>query len=100
MIVVAGTVRVRPERRAEAVRVAVAMAEATRAEPGCLSYRFAADLADPDTFLVFEEWEDEATLARHFATEHMATFRRAVPRMATRTHDARRAGRAAERSWR
>ena len=81
MIVVAGTVRVRPERRAEAVRVAVAMAEATRAEPGCLSYRFAADLGDPDTFLVFEEWEDEAALARHSATEHMATFRRAVPEL-------------------
>ena len=79
MIVVAGAVRVRPERRAEAVRVAVAMAEATRAEPGCLSYRFAADLGDPNTLLVFEEWEDDASLARHFETEHMASFRRAVP---------------------
>ena len=74
MIVIAGTVPVRPDRRAEAVRVAVAMAEATRAEPGCVTYRFAADL-------VFEEWEDEAALARHFATAHMAAFRRALPEL-------------------
>ena len=81
MIVIAGTVPVRPDRRAEAVRVAVAMAEATRAEPGCVTYRFAADLGDPNTFLVFEEWEDEAALARHFATPHMAEFRRALPEL-------------------
>ena len=79
MIVIAGTVPVRPDRRADAVKAALAMAEATHAEPGCRTYRFAADLGDPNTFLVFEEWEDEAALARHFATEHMATFRRAVP---------------------
>ena len=39
MIVVAGTVRVRPERREEGVRLALEMAEATRAEAGCLAYR-------------------------------------------------------------
>jgi len=81
VIVIAGTVPVRPDRRAEAVRAAVAMAEATRAEPGCVTYRFAADLGDPDTFLVFEEWEDEAALARHFTTAHMAAFRRALPEL-------------------
>jgi len=46
VIVIAGTVPVRPDRRAEAVRVAVAMAEATRAEPGCVTYHFAADLGE------------------------------------------------------
>ena len=79
MIVVAGTVRVKAEKRETAVRAALAMAEATRAEPGCLTYRFSADLADPMTFSIFEEWADEEALARHFATEHMAAFRRAIP---------------------
>ena len=79
MIVIAGTVRVRSERREEAVRVALAMAKASSAEPGCHAYRFSADLVDPSTFYLFEEWEDEAALGRHFATEHMAAFRRAIP---------------------
>lgn len=78
MIVVAGRVAVRHERREEAVRAALAMAEATRAEPGCLAYRFSADLADPDTICVFEEWESDEALARHFQTEHMRTFRAQV----------------------
>jgi quinol monooxygenase YgiN len=79
VIVVAGTVRVKAEKREAAVRAALAMAEATRAEPGCLAYRFSADLADPTTFSIFEEWTDADALARHFATDHMQAFRRAIP---------------------
>jgi quinol monooxygenase YgiN len=79
MIVVAGRIQVNPEVRSEAVRVALTMAEATRAEPGCVSYRFYADLADPNTFFIFEEWESEAALARHFETPHMAEFQSQIP---------------------
>ena len=79
MIVIAGSVRVRPEKRDDAVRAAVAMAEETRAEAGCVSYRFYSDLVDPALFFVFEEWQDEAALARHFASEHMKEFRRVLP---------------------
>jgi quinol monooxygenase YgiN len=79
VIVVAGTVSIRPERREEAVAVAREMARATRAEPGCISYRFYADLEDPTTFFVFEEWESEAALGRHFETEHMRVFQSRLP---------------------
>jgi quinol monooxygenase YgiN len=79
MIVVAGRIRVRPERRAEATRAALVMAEATRREAGCLSYAFYADLVDPDAFLLFEEWESEAALLAHFQTEHMARFLEETP---------------------
>lgn len=78
MIVVAGKVVVRPERREQAIRAALAMAEATRKEAGCLTYQFSADLADPNTILVFEEWESDEALTRHFQTEHMRTFRAGV----------------------
>lgn len=81
MIVVAGTVPVKPERREDAVRVALAMAEATRAEAGCLDYRFYAELADPNTFLIFEEWESDEALAKHFETEHMRAFQASLPGM-------------------
>jgi quinol monooxygenase YgiN len=74
MLVVAGRIAVRPECRADAVRLALEVAEATRAESGCLSYRFYADLEDPGRFFIFEEWRDAAALDAHFATPHMATF--------------------------
>jgi quinol monooxygenase YgiN len=81
MILVAGTVKVRRESRDEAVRLALVMAAATRAEKGCRRYAFHAALDDPDTFFIFEEWESEEALARHFETEHMAAFRRELPRL-------------------
>lgn len=80
MIIVAGTVKVRSETRAEAQRAAAKMVAATRQEAGCRSYGFYPHLDDPDTLLVFEVWDDEAALARHFQTPHMAEFNAAVPR--------------------
>lgn len=80
MIVVAGKVTVKPDARADAVAAAQRMADATRAEPGCISYGFYADVGDPNTILIFEEWADEAALQRHFATPHMAAFAAEIPR--------------------
>jgi len=90
MIVIAGSVRVRPERRAEAVRVAIEMARATRAEAGCLHYRFYAELEEPDTFFIFEQWESADALARHFQSEHMRTFQSALPGLLAGAPDIRR----------
>jgi quinol monooxygenase YgiN len=81
MIVIAGTVRLHPEHRAEAIERALRMAAASEAEPGCRTYRFFADLRDPDTFFIFEEWEDETALAAHFQTAHMAEFREHLPKL-------------------
>ena len=78
-IVIAGNVAVKPERRDEAIRVALAMAKSTVAEPGCVQYRFSADLGDPNTLLIFEEWESDEALARHFQSAHMKTFQQALP---------------------
>ena len=79
MLIVAGRVRIRGERRAEAIAAAQTMARATQAEPGCRSYAFSADLEDPNTFLVFELWDDEAALLAHFQTPHMAAFNAVIP---------------------
>ena len=79
MIVIAGKILVKPERRAEAQRAALAMAEATRREAGCISYAFYADLVEPGTFFIFEEWESDAALAAHFQSEHMARFQQQAP---------------------
>ncbi len=79
MILIAGSVSIRPDRREEAVRAARTMAEATVKELGCISYRFSADLADPAKLFIFEEWESDEALARHFQTEHMREFREKLP---------------------
>lgn len=81
MLVVAGRITVKPERREDAVRLALDVAAETRKEAGCLSYRFYADLEDPGAFFIFEEWRDQAALTAHFATPHMATFIAQVPEL-------------------
>ena len=80
MLVIAGTIKVKPETRAEAVQAAIKMAKATQQEAGCISYGFSADLEDPNTFLIFEQWENDAALTAHFQSPHMAEFNSLVPR--------------------
>ena len=79
MIVIAGKIQVKPERRDEARKAALDMVEATRREAGCVSYAFYADLVEPATFFLFEEWESDAALGAHFQTEHMARFQQQAP---------------------
>lgn len=78
MLVIAGRVRIDPARRDEGIAAAVEMMRATRAEPGCLSYTFSADLEDPGAFRIFEEWESQEALEAHFRSPHMAAFQAAV----------------------
>jgi quinol monooxygenase YgiN len=39
---------------------------ASRAEPGCIVYCFAADPCVPECIQVYELWESESALAQHF----------------------------------
>ena len=79
MIVVAGSVLIDPAKREEAVRVVLAMVEATKKEEGCITYDFYADLADPNRFHVFEEWASQEALDAHFQSAHMAEFQTQLP---------------------
>ena len=55
-----------------------AMIEASRAEEGCLGYSYALDVLDPNKLIIVEKWVDDAALAYHFSTPHMATFQKAL----------------------
>jgi quinol monooxygenase YgiN len=79
MIVVVGRVRTDLGKRAELVRIGQAVAAASRAEAGCISYRLYEDTEIENEFVVVEEWEDETALKRHFATAHVGEFMRAIP---------------------
>jgi quinol monooxygenase YgiN len=63
----------------DAGRAAMAtMVEASRAEEGCISYSYAVDALDPAKLLIVEKWVDDAALAFHFQTPHMAAFQQAL----------------------
>lgn len=74
MIVISGRLAIRSDQRDRAIAAATALMAATRAEPGCREYTFAADLSDPDVFHLFEHWDSEESLKAHFKTPHMAEF--------------------------
>jgi len=90
MILVSGEVEIRPEHRDEAVDLARWMMAETARETGCLTYRFYADLENPDRIRVFELWESQSALDAHIASEHMAEFNRRLPEMLAAAPDIRR----------
>lgn len=63
----------------EAARAAItAMVSASNAEAGCIAYAFTQDVLDPTVLHIVEKWHDDAALAAHFATPHMAAFGAAI----------------------
>jgi len=61
MVVVAGTITFDPARHQAMIAAARRVEERTRAEDGCISYEFFADLTEPGRLHLFEEWEDCTT---------------------------------------
>lgn len=79
MIIVHGTFPVRPEFRDDALELMQTMAVASRSEFGCISYEFYVGLTDPNTLLLFQEWESVEALQSHFETDHMEEFLKHLP---------------------
>lgn len=48
--------------------------EPTRAEPGNLNYDIHVTNADPNTFVLYENWKSKDDLDAHFKTQHMVDF--------------------------
>jgi quinol monooxygenase YgiN len=58
---------------ADQVREALkTLAEATRAEEGCLAYDLFESGSAPGTFVTVERWRDAASLDAHMGTPHVA----------------------------
>jgi quinol monooxygenase YgiN len=75
MIVLAGTIRIAPGRRADAEPHILRVVAASRAEPGCRAYSFSFDVEDDHLVRIFEVYDDEAALAAHRASPHFAMWR-------------------------
>jgi quinol monooxygenase YgiN len=79
VIVVVGRVQTDADKRDELIRVGQAVAAASRAEAGCISYCLYESTEDPNKFVIVEEWESQDALTRHFATAHIREFMQAIP---------------------
>ena len=79
MIIVHGTFPVKPDLRDDALELMRRMSMASRAELGCVSYEFYVGLTDPNTLLLFQEWETVDALHDHFQTDHMEEFLKVLP---------------------
>jgi quinol monooxygenase YgiN len=87
MLLILGTIRIAPERLDDARPVMRRMAEATRAEPGCLAYHYAEDVLEPGLIHVVEHWTDGAAIEAHFGMPHIQEWRAAWPELGI--HDRR-----------
>jgi quinol monooxygenase YgiN len=59
------------EGEEEAVLAALtALAEPSRAEPGCLQWQAHRDLDDPRAFVLYERYADRAAYEAHLASPH------------------------------
>lgn len=79
MVIVEGYVRFAEAGDFSRIReAAFAQMSASRAEPGCLDYTYALDVADPCLMRVLERWESWQALDDHFARPHMIPWRSAL----------------------
>jgi len=79
MVVVIGRVRTDADRREALIKIGQAVAAASRAETGCVSYRLYEDTERENEFVFVEEWDSSEALQRHFMTSHVKEFLRAIP---------------------
>jgi quinol monooxygenase YgiN len=84
-LVIAGTIEIDPAHVARARELVAPLIVATRAEDGCLAYGFYADLDDPSTFHIYEEWESAEANAAHSASAHLADFMTGIAELALRS---------------
>jgi quinol monooxygenase YgiN len=65
--------------------------QGSRAEPGCIFYSLAEDVAEPGVIRAFEIYKDDDALRAHGASEHFKVWREAsgqYPREERRLYDA------------
>ena len=83
MIVVTGSVTVRPETFEEARRLSLEHVHRSRREPGCISHAVHVDCENPLRLVFFEQWADRTALAALFAVPASGDFVRALGSLAT-----------------
>ncbi len=78
MVIVVGTAKLGEGALDAGKEALTAMIEASRAEDGCIEYAYSQDILDPTVLRITEKWVNDAALAFHFQTPHMAAFQNAL----------------------
>ncbi len=86
MFVVIARWEAKPGEEEAVANVLRTMTPLTRAEPGCRMYIAHRSTEDPRSFLIYEQYEDEAALQAHRESEHFKVhvLRDGVNRLAQR----------------
>ncbi len=74
-VLISAAIDLAPDRVKKALLDAQPFIAASRAEEGCTAYDWAIDPATPGRIHVYEEWESEDALARHFRDPSYAAMR-------------------------
>ncbi|MEM7076993.1 MAG: putative quinol monooxygenase [Pseudomonadota bacterium] len=78
MIVVNGRLTIDPASLPAIKDALATMETASRAEAGCHDYTFSVEVNDAAQMRITESWESVEALQAHFATPHMAEFRKTL----------------------
>jgi len=83
VIIVTGSVEVRPDDLDQAVEIALEHVRRSRTEPGCVLHSVHHDVENPNRLVFLEHWADRAALDAHFAVPGSGDFVRRVSALAT-----------------
>jgi quinol monooxygenase YgiN len=78
MIIVTGSIVARPDSVDELIALSIEHVRRSRTESGCKSHAVHRDIENPLRLVFFEEWEDRAALAAHFAVPASRAFVKAA----------------------
>ena len=70
MHIIVAEMKALPGKVEQLTAVLATMLEPSRAEAGCISYRFFRSHDNSDCVLFYEQWQDIDAIKFHFATEH------------------------------
>jgi quinol monooxygenase YgiN len=62
------------EKAEEAATNLRSLRDASRAEPGCITFDVSRGIEDTNAFVLYEEWRDQAALDEHYKTAHFEKF--------------------------
>ena len=83
MLVVHALINTKPDAADIVKPAARAFMTATRTEDGCASYQFYEDFDVPGSYIVVEQWRDQAALEAHGQAVHYKEFLGAVGEQVT-----------------
>jgi quinol monooxygenase YgiN len=90
MIAVLGQVDIAPEHVEMAAELMKTLTAETIKESGCQHYAYSRDLLRSNRFQLSELWQDDASLAAHLQSDHVATYRQGISKLTIQARTVRR----------